>query len=718
MAKDIKEIMSRCFDESVPGSMRSCLTSNTPFKITEDGKTYYVGMLVDINKVGGIGKKVQDSSDMGGMLQRVRGGAIDLFVSDETNACGELLFLPTPNTLSSLSEFGKFSCCNDYEFVKLDANFNIVERTGVKASYDVFRAICSEQADIHDYLAAVQPVIPEEPSELPSDLSLDDLMDNNALDDSFEASIADENSDDTLNEKMSAIDKVKAAAEKVGKVVQNVAEKVADNTGYSDMVNKPIASNVQQTTVSVTNEQSVNNEDEQSEEQIVTYTELQIESSISRIFHADNLDLPVSSEPFDQLFILNNQLISFDFDERDTYVNEHLNIMAADANRDLQKLRADNLKALREKYFMLASVRVIDIQKELDVNNQDTEYGSRKWALENTKRDRLEKIRTAVDERRKVLEDKYISNRDDYCNAAAQRAKTEFNSMHQRSHNDEMDKVEGIIKHEIQAEYEHDMQELYEARKNEALSLLDLNVTSILKELSVDYQAMFETEKALYNKHADAMREYANELHAEDARQIAIAEERNRISNEVNNVRADAAARIDLIKREYESTQAALEARSQVAIDQAENKAQILKEQMAERSAQFEKDKERLQEQLDEAIERAAVMQKSVRDDYEHRLAQAQDDRDSWKQTLETYKEQHKHNNRLATVVVVAVTLAALVGGFMAGGLYWNKFLGAENTTNNSVLENSQIIVVPDSSDTSGLQERFDDNISTVVNVS
>ena len=127
-------------------------------------------------------------------------------------------------------------------------------------------------------------------------------------------------------------------------------------------------------------------------EEDIVYDEETVRTAVVRTFHADNLDLPVSSEPFDQLFTLNNHLIKFDVDPRDTYVNEHLNKMAADANRDLKKLRADNLHKLREKYFMLMSLRVIEIQKELDVNNQDTEYGSQKWALEATRKDSLSNV--------------------------------------------------------------------------------------------------------------------------------------------------------------------------------------------------------------------------------------------------------------------------------------------------------------------------------------
>lgn len=685
--KDIKSTLGAFFDESVPGNIKPIITGNTAFKIVENGKPVYIGMLLDTVKIGGINKKSQNNPQIGGMIECVKGARIDLFVTKELIDSGELLFIPTTTTFDGLSDYGLFTSCKDYEFVKLNSNLELIERTGIFGSYSDFREICSGQTSITEYIKPAD-VIQKGSDEDPT-------VNHNPI-----AQIVDK----AKTTASAVVDKVAPVA---SKVVESVKEKVSESSGLKDMLpgaKKPTVTNEESSTADVSaaeaTDTAASDANEETVEEDIVYTETEVESSIERIFHADNLDLPVTAEPFDQLFTLNNHLIRFDVDSRDTYVNERLNVMAIDANRDLQKLRSDNLRKLREKYFMLMSVRVLDIQKELDINNQATEYGSQKWALDNTRKDKLERVAGLIEEKRNQIESDYNKARDEYCDAEAKKARSEYNNKYQRAHNDRMSQVEGIVKAEIEADYNRDLNMLYNARRNEALSLMDLNITGVLEELAKDYNDMFEEENALYTKFADEMRAYAKELHAEDAKRLAVEEERNRISNEVNDARTEAAAKIEHIKKDYEAAQMSLQARLDATVAQAEDKNQLIKEQMDMRTSALEQDKEMLRKQLDEAIERADKAQETVKAEYEHRLAQAQDDRDSWKQTFDSYEKQHKHNNRLAAILVIAITIAALAGGFVAGGVYWNRIVAGELTSSKTPVEINVIEPQKEASDT------------------
>lgn len=727
--KRTKSTLWEYFDESVIGNMKHCVTSNEPFKITEDGKSYYYAMLLDADRVGGINKKSKNDAEIGGVVECIKGGKIDVIVTTELNERGEILFLPTMNTIDRLQDYGKFVRCEDYEFVKLNNNLEIVERTGIFAPYDTFRLIESGHINLEDYLASQQPpVIAEEEFEDEEDngVLFEELTDDDDDDDDEDAvdDVSNEFVEESQEEPEKTITgKLKSVVEKASQTAQAVVEKIADESGYNDMIgataksSQPVITNAAPAAAT----QTVENEEPTVQED-VEYNEIRIESTVARIFHADNLELSVSSEPFDQLFTINSHLFALNTNVQDKYVNKHLNNMATAANDALKKFRENHIDELRQKYFLLMSRCVLDIQKELDVNNQETEYGSQKWALDETKKDKLSRVTALAEEKRKAIEEAYARRRDEYCNAAAQQARIEFNSKYQRSHNDEMERVEGIVKHDIQVDYERELQALYAARRTEALTLLDLNITGVLKELTTDYHEMVESENALYEKYAERMREYAEELHANDAKQIAVAEERLRINNEVEKARAEAEVKISKVTNDYKSAQAMLETKLQLTEARSESQSQILKAQLAEQEARFEKDKAKLQEQLDNAIEKAASMQEAVRADYEHRLEQAHDDRDSWKQTFESYKEQHRHNNRLATIVVIAATIAALAGGFMAGGMYWNKLTGqkpADSSNSKVVIEVSNteesddfVPIKPNSSSSSD-----NGQISSVVNI-
>ena len=667
--KDIKSEMGDFIPESVASAILPVVKGNAPFIVTEHGKKFYVGMLLDVTKIGGINKKSVNDKDKGGVIEAIKSGHIDAYVTAELNDSNMLLLLPTYATLDRLGDYGMFrNVEGGYEFVKLNDKLEITH-TDVFGSYDDFRNVGNGSVDIKEF------VKPE-----------DVIVAGSAEDPTVSHNIVSQ-----------VVDKAKAVASTVANtvapVVSNVAEKVKDKisetSGLRDMQCAPAETTEEQpaaVTESAPESPSKTSEaapeqpasEPTEEEQEIVYTETQVLTSIERVFHADNLDLPLSSEPFDQLFTLNNHLIKFDVDSRDTYVNQNLNQMAIDANRDLQKLRADNIRKLRDKYFMLMSVRIQEIQKEFDINDQTKEYGSLKAGLEETKTQQLKDIGSVVDERRAILEDAYNKRMEEVAENAARQAKVDFKTRYQRQHNDDVNAVEGVIRAEILANHTSAMNDLYIARRNDALTALDLNITGVLSELTEDYKRMFDEENAMYIKRADEMREAAKRLHLEDAQRLAIEEEKLRISNEVNDARAAAEAKIALIQREFETAQSALEARSSATIAQAQNETVLIKEQMNARTSTLEQDKERLQQQLDEAIERADKAKEIVRADYEHRLTQAQDDSDSWKQTLEAYKEQHKHNNRLAAILVFAITVAAVAGGFVAGGVYWNRIVAGE----------------------------------------
>ena len=708
MAKVTTGNLSEWLNESVVSNLGQVFKGNTAFIIENDGKSFYYAMLFDTADIGGISKKSRNKDYVGGLLNGIKGSKIDTLVTKDLNEEGKILFIPTTKTIQYLSEYSIYTK-QKYEFVKLNGKYEIVERTGIKASYDDFRQILAGEKKLTDF------VNPEE-----------------------EKIVKGSEEDPTVPHGMAATvanvaDKAKDAVSKVASSVvpgatnifDTVKSKISEATGVKDMVGKISDSEtksdeekeaVKEKTEEKSETQASTSDNEPDEEldEDIYYSETQVITSIERIFHAENLDLPVSSDPFDQLFTLNNHLIRFDIDSRDTYVNERLNLMAAAANRDLQKLRSDNLRTLRDKYFMIMSLRVADIQHKVDISDQSTEWGSKKWSIDEYKREQYAKMPSIIEQRRGEIEAAYQQKLEDHCEVAAKNARNEYNAAHQSSHYAEMNRVEGIVKNEIDAEYAKKLNELYNGRRNEALTLLDFNVTGTLNELTEDYKIMFEAENALYIKYADEMREYVKELHAEDAKRLAVEEERNRISNEVNEARAEAAAKIELIKKEYEGAQAALEARSAATISKAESETVLVKEQMDARTSTLEHDKEILQKQLDDAIERADRAQEAVKADYEHRLAQAQDDRDSWKQTLDSYKEQHRHNNMLAAILVIAVVIAALAGGFVAGGVYWNRIVAGELSGNQ---DNVAInIINPDDINSSVTDESVSEEINETEN--
>lgn len=733
--KNAKSTMGEFLPESTVSSILPIVKANESFIMKERGKTVYIGMLLDVALIGGISKKSVNDKDKGGVIELIKNGNIDAYITQELNDSNLLLFIPTVNTIDRLGDYGVFRKVSKYEFVKLNDKLEIIERTEVFGGYDVFRAIVTGNEQLSDYIQADEAVTAgsaDDPTLSPVTKAVNKGKDvaaaaaeklapvaaklapmagklapvgtkiKEAVKDKFENSavmkdMMPEQNDESGENKASEKDKTETAAE-------NTSEEQA-----ATEKNKAVES------ASAPVPQTVPSSDDTGD---IVYTETQVLTSVERVFHADNLDLPLSSEPFDQLFTISNHLIKFNVDTRDTYVNERLNLMAAAANRDLEKLRADNLKKLRDKYFMLMSARILEIQALYDIKNASTQCGRMKAGLDAQKSADLENISELVAKRQEIIKTDYNTRLEEFCDAKAKEARSEFKSRYETVHNQTLNSVEKQVRADIEVQYTMAMSDLYTARRNDALSMLDVNITGVLQELSNEYKKMFDAETALYEARAKEMREYAKELHQEDAKRLAVEEEHNRISNEVNEARAEASAKIELIRKEYETAQAALEARAAATIESAENKTQFVQEQLELRTKTLMSDRDAIQKQLDEALERADKAQEIVRADYERRLVQAQDDRDSWKQTLDAYKDQHRHNNRLAAILVIAITIAAVAGGFVAGGVYWNRIVAGELTGGNNsseikIIEPARVIEQENDETESDMSDVSDDNIDT-----
>ena len=713
--KTNKSTMGEVFDEMVPSAVLPAVKENKNFIINENGKTVYVGMLLDVAKIGGITEKSKNDKNIGGAVESIRNGKIQAFITKQLIEDNQLLFIPTSITLDRLGDYGTFRNVSGYEFVKLNDNLEIIEHTEVFESYDTFRTICDGKVAITDF---VKPA------------------DKDVI-------IAGSADDPTVSKTQQAVNKIKEAAntvkDKVAPVVDKVApvvnkaaeavkEKISDATGIKDMQEKP-AETVQeqseepavQAAPAEKAKPTANAQPEAKPEQKpaepseddapVVHTETQVLSTVKRVFNSDNLDIEITTDPFDQMFTVNNQLITFELDERDTYVNERLNHMAADANRNLKKLRADNMGQLRQKYINLLTYQVQDIEKQYDIENPSTKYGKMKHDIEASKAQQLANIEQEIEKKQADQKASFEKSLQEYCDEAAARARQEYKSKHEPFFNKMLGNIEGMVRRDIEQNYEAAMHNMYNARRTEALTTLDKHISGVIAVLSDDYRKMLDEENKLYMSHRNAMIEYSKELHQEDAKRLAVEEERNRITNEVNDARAEAAAQIALIKQEYETAQSALESRSSATIMKAENEAQLMKDQLAARTSDFEKEKLRMQKQLDDAIERADKAQDIVKADYEHRLIQAQDDRDSWKQTLDAYQDQHRHNSRLAAVLVIAITIAAIAGGFVAGGVYWNRIVSGELSSNNSPAEIK--VIEPDATQTTVIPSEEDIETTT-----
>lgn len=150
----------------------------------------------------------------------------------------------------------------------------------------------------------------------------------------------------------------------------------------------------------------------------VPATDAQLDDAIERRFYGNNLNLKVTTKPVDLLLMNNNDIVPFDTNRGEGFLNQYLNQMSREANQSLLRKHNDNIAAIRTYWYNLVVKGVEDIVSKSDDTNKDTDYGKQKLELDANKDVAISKAKTDI----KPQLDKMDKDLEDAAKADAQRA--------------------------------------------------------------------------------------------------------------------------------------------------------------------------------------------------------------------------------------------------------------------------------------------------------
>jgi hypothetical protein len=657
--RKLKSEMEDFFDVSVPDNVLETFDANTNY-FSGDKRAdtaFYVGMLLHTEDVGGFNKKTKGNADKGRIIEAVRGGNIDAYVTPEQNEAGELIFIPNEKTFNFIEEFSMLTDV-EYEVVKIHTRTGAVTKTGNRASFIQFRK------PIKDPLALVEILggIGSAPANAPQSISPLDIMPPRAG----------------------------AAAAVPPPIAANPTSVSAAGTGATEQpVPNPAfippppptppviatAANVPKQANKAKPAAAQNSVPIDSGEPVdAIYTEGDVQRAVSRIYHAEGLNLEVTSVPFEQIFVEGNKQILFDENQKDGFVDGELNRMAKNANVEIRRLREKHMQNMREYFLTMVSESAAMTQKKYDIHDPSTDCGRQKAELDDKRRDKVDNLDAIVSEKKKELETEYATQRRIAQENAARKAADEYNIKYGRLHADKLENLSNKIREGIESEYNRDLREIYYTRQDRAVTSFDYITTELLKHISSDmFVKMVKEEDALYAKHIETLETYAHTLHKEDARRTMIEEERLRIQHDVTEAHDEMTSKINALTESFEAAKRALTAEHETEVALLQEKAKVLRIQMEERVTALEKEKEALTENLAESRGQYAHAIDEARGEYKSQVDVANRNVEQWQTLVGSLEEQYKHHNKLAIVIMIAVVIAAIAIGFIVGGIWYKE---------------------------------------------
>ncbi len=685
-AKRPTESLGSVLSESVPGASLDIIRSNSAFELPADadGNRQYVVVTLDVNTIGGLNKRTaRVNSDKGQLIECINCGNIEAYVSAEGIAADKFVIIPTDRTMESLSEFRFLS--DKEQFSQFIPTICLVDQNGSmlfqelpeRVSYEWFHNINRGIVRISDAVGMAgadgQPV---SDTVLPDDI----LFGENEDFDGVDIPNAGEETAQAEYEERRYEEGIENTQEIIGDDFSETMNHDPDNINYDfdneDDLQCPVCNNYidyeDETCpycgtplIEDAPEESVSNDSQQTESPMQEITDADITRAVERLFHAGDLDLEISAEPFDVRIIGENGYVPMIEEREDGWLDSYVTQMIKNANEELRILHHDNLLKSRQRYLSLMTNNAEDIANKVDYHNVSTNFYKMYRLFEAQKEEKKDALEEQIAQKRAAMEQAWNEELERIKASAAMAAERSYLDNHAKAHEAASRDVEIMLLDEAEREHRDNLMNLNQLRKNEAQKMLDIAVTETLEVVGRSYAEMVEGENIRRTQILSQISTYVDS-HLKDAvaRNVVLAEAQ-RQKEEADKVTEEFKRKIESISNDHK-----------LACDKLHNEldtAQLHKENLVREydlklGAESERYKE-LEGKYKELMDKYVSIDKEKAKEYEMRMITLENDKKAAEEHLAHVDVIHNKFNRVSVAVWISVAVAMFAIGILSGNI-------------------------------------------------
>ncbi len=667
--------LCKVFRESVWETAKTFLVANEKFITTVNGEKKYVVLFLDANDVGGLDKKrAKGNQDKGQLIQQINAGTIKTYMTKDMLMDNAFVIIPDAATMDALSEFSMMTQA-PYLIAYIKENADI-EVTDDKVSFADASAVILGKKSLNEFLGGVagSAVMDDDDEDDEDDEEFEDDEeddeDDNIKDGDMSDSASDDEpdfGDDSLDE-LNSNDEPDFGDDEPSDGFDDSDDLLGPMDGEEDYVSEPQYDDTQD--IPDTDDNAAE-EYEYSED-----TETGTQGFISRKFYSDELGLEISEEPFNIQFVEGNELVLFNEVRGDGWLAGYISEMSKDANSVLQNNHLRNIHKMKERYLRLMNIICEKIQRELDIYDENTYYGNILALMKEEHAKELENLDKTVAEKRDELERIWNKQIEDEGNRAAENAKHMYRIQNGQQHEREVRDVEANLRDASEIDYRNQVQHIMDKRRAEALSRLDMGITSVLKEVSDMYRTVLDDENKDYMTYYNSIMDFLDENRKDEVARIEVLSEQNRQKEEADKTREEYAARLDGMTAEFEAKQKTF--LSDIEKLRAEQDARFAstKSDCEARVAEADKRTEEIQEKYNELLDKYTNINKQKDVEYEARIKEMGQINQSLQDRCEYIQSQHNSFNKVSIFLGIAIIIIGITVGFIIGA-----FVNIRNTS-------------------------------------
>lgn len=691
------ELLSSVVNESAVGAAIDLLKQNDAFALPNG--TAWVGLLLSVDDIGGLSQKQKGDATKGSIIELIAADKIQVVATKVMLEAEFLGIVPTTDTLDRMEEYRLLTEARYYWVVlrSEDAGQTLIADAvqdshatyaqalsisrGETALSDVLPevwvwgggAVESEsavEAPVEAELALVGAVGSSAPT-LSPETDHDPLSDavsfENEPDVDYSALAAESETDDA--EPHFDVDAFEAQFETPALVDED--ENSALDTSWQDDNLE-----VDAATGEVVSEGSPAGADEDStgyfqyleENRDRVVDEQEVRDTIARRFLSNDLDLVVDLAEFNKTFGTEAAAIAIEVAEDPSdWLGSQVAQLSRQANAELALLHQANTDELRE---MFVETMALHVEKTMALVSTETPGSQYVDLMAGAKKD-FEAQRAAAPQEvaalRKEITTRFEAAATSRADQAAAHARAVYEDKNRPKLERDLAEVGLDLDRRHEEQYAHDRQTVLEMRRKEANTRMDVGTNRIFELLRERQGVQREQERELLERWNRELTRFIDDNRKNDvARADALAEQLAR-DNQIEQLKAEHAARMEEIKTEHANSQGRLEqelirhraeALSQLTARQTEWETTIALEQERTRSSST------LAGQLSEQMNALGA---SYEAQYKGQIATLEADKASYAEELNRAHAIQKRANNTTILLVVVLTIAALAVGTIVG---------------------------------------------------
>lgn len=677
--KKKRNMMADFFDESVLENSLVELKENPKFAFEDENGMDYITILTDSENFGGFNRKSKKKESIGQMIEQIQSGNIKCIMTPELMDEGELLIIPDEKSLYTASQFSELSTAPyNIVFVNDDMEF---DKTDKVVSFE----------DVVKFSKSKDNVIT--------------FLNNNG----FEFEIANvEEEDESLEEEDESLEEEYVDEDFVDDDFSN-EDLEDDDIPFGDDVDGDLADNSQidEDNYNIDSEEelynSENSEDSEdymdedytdddfadedyTDEEIednenIEISEQENENLVKQRLMSSELDLNLTTEPFDSAFKDAELIPLFPENRPDGWIHRYLNEQSRLNNVNLRSMRSDNINNLKRSYFSLGSAMAKEIEKKYSLNG-DNKFAEWYQKINDIKEDKLNNLDREADETESRLKDKREKEIQSVRDFAADDAESKYRQRHDKAFYDECREVKVNLRTEIESSFNSEFKKLEENRKDVAHKDFEASISELISDLTNEYVDNIESEKRTYDKMSEDLKSIINDNRKDEIKRAEALSERNENDNRVAQNYKEYQEKLNAVNEEMKLNSDRLVREKQEAIAQ---KDLYIKEKMSEYDEEIQrlnKNNEELQRKNDRLYEDSKIMRDNLKAEYagmyEARLLQKDNDYKSLSEKFDNIVKLENANNKKISYGRVATTVFAIIASLAVGGVF-SHFLTLNN---------------------------------------